>query len=165
MDRLRLCGFRLEAHRPLLCPALPYPALPCLSGLALRLLQVALLTGGRVKIGYFVGLKLLRAGATLVRSSGHRRRCCRSPTPLFCLSHASSFSSLHPYRVPPPPPSLLVRPAASKYITISMSLSISFFSLSVSVCRIVFIPRIHRIGYKYSCLYLCRKKLLCIFFV
>jgi len=36
---------------------------------ARAILQVVLLTGGRVKIGYEVGLKLLRAGATLVVTS------------------------------------------------------------------------------------------------
>ena len=35
----------------------------------MRTVQVVLLTGGRVKIGYEVGLKLLRAGATLVVTS------------------------------------------------------------------------------------------------
>src|SRR3546814_12642724 len=34
--------------------------------------RVALLTGGRVKIGYQAGLKLLRAGAELIRSEARR---------------------------------------------------------------------------------------------
>ena len=45
--------------------------------------RVALLTGGRVKIGYQAGIKLLRAGAQLIvtaRASRATRRCATPPS-------------------------------------------------------------------------------------